>query len=89
MASPGGADAAPTPIPGPAGRTLNALVTRPAAGAVDRRCAVIQVHGGAWTIGAPAMLARRSAELAGHGFTAIAVEYRLTGEAPWPASSTT
>ena len=31
------------------------------------------------------MLARRSAELVGHGFTAVAVEYRLTGEAPWPA----
>ena len=57
MASSGGADPIPTPIPGPDGRTLTALVTRPAARAVDRRCAVIQVHGGAWTIGEPAMLA--------------------------------
>lgn len=73
-------------VAGPGGRALTALVRRPVPGvAPDRRCAVIQIHGGAWAIGAPAMLARRSAELANHGFTAVAVEYRLTGEAPWPA----
>ncbi len=73
-------------VAGPGGRTLTALMSRPVPGvAPDRRCAVIQVHGGGWANGAPAMLARRSAELANHGFTAVAVEYRLTGEAPWPA----
>ena len=73
-------------VAGPDGRTLTARVVRPVPGvAPDRRCAVIQIHGGGWAIGAPAMLARRSAELANHGFTAVAVEYRLTGEAPWPA----
>lgn len=73
-------------VAGPGGRALTALVSRPVPGvAPDRRCAVIQIHGGGWAIGAPTMLARRSAELANHGFTAVAVAYRLTGEAPWPA----
>jgi acetyl esterase/lipase len=71
-------------IPSPSGRTLTALVTSPGGGGV-KRCAVIQIHGGAWQIGAPTMLARRSAEIAGHGYTAVAIEYRLLGEAPWPA----
>lgn len=75
------------PILTPSGRTLTALVTGPApvSGVAANGCAVIQIHGGGWELGAPATLARRSRELAGHGFTAIAVEYRLTGEAPWPA----
>lgn len=82
----GGPAPAELVVAGPGGRPLTARVTRPVPGvAPDRRCAVIQIHGGGWALGAPAMLARRSAELANHGFTAVAVEYRLTGEAPWPA----
>lgn len=69
----------------PSGRALVALHHPPAVGCEPQRTAVLQVHGGGWRLGAPAMLARRSAELARHGFTALAVEYRLLDEAPWPA----
>lgn len=72
-------------IPGPSGRSSTALLTPPADPAAAKRCAVIQIHGGGWALGAPAMLARRSAELAGHGYTAVAVPYRFVAEAPWPA----
>ncbi|MGE0727039.1 MAG: alpha/beta hydrolase [Acidimicrobiia bacterium] len=70
----------------PSGRRLEARVHRPAPGSPDLRTAVIQVHGGGWRIGSPAMLARRSDALARRGFTAIAVAYRLLDEAPWPAA---
>ncbi len=73
------------PIETPSGHTLLARLTRPDAGVVDHRCAVLQIHGGGWHLGVPAMLARRSQELAGRGFTAIAIAYRLVPEAPWPA----
>lgn len=72
-------------IPGADGSPLSALLTPPADPAASKRCAVIQVHGGGWALGAPAMLARRSAELSRHGYTAIAVSYRFVADAPWPA----
>jgi acetyl esterase/lipase len=47
--------------------------------------AVILLHGGAWRLGDKSMMEIFGPELAGHGFVALAPEYRLLGEAPWPA----
>jgi acetyl esterase/lipase len=54
--------------------------------ATSRRCAVLVVHGGAWRFGAKEAVHDRAAALAAHGFTALAVQYRLLGAAPWPAA---
>lgn len=47
--------------------------------------AVILLHGGAWRLGDKSMMEIFGPELAGHGFVALAPEYRLLGEASWPA----
>ena len=51
----------------------------------DQRTAVLVAHGGGWRVGGPEHMHPRCAALAEHGFTVIAIEYRLLGEAPWPA----
>lgn len=50
--------------------------------------AVLHLHGGAWRVGTPAMLDSRSALLAALGYTVIQVQYRLLGQAAWPAPVT-
>lgn len=50
-----------------------------------RRTALIMVHGGGWTGGSKSMLEEHARHLARDGFTVFAPEYRLTGEAVWPA----
>jgi acetyl esterase/lipase len=47
--------------------------------------AVLVVHGGGWSRGSKDMLANACRLLAEQGFVALASEYRLTGEAPFPA----
>jgi acetyl esterase/lipase len=47
--------------------------------------AVILLHGGGWSRGGRADVHPYAQELAKAGFVAIAAEYRLLGEAPWPA----
>jgi len=49
------------------------------------RTAVILLHGGGWARGGRADVHPYAKELAKAGFVAIAAEYRLLGEAPWPA----
>ncbi len=53
--------------------------------AESKRTAVILLHGGGWMFGDRRMTYPYAEILASHGFTAIAAEYRLLGEAPWPA----
>src|ERR1700735_5213345 len=48
--------------------------------------AVLVVHGGGWSRGSKDMLANCCRLLADQGFVALASEYRLTGEAPFPAN---
>jgi acetyl esterase/lipase len=50
-----------------------------------RRTAVILLHGGGWAAGHRHAMHAYAAYLAQAGFVAMAAEYRLTGEAPWPA----
>lgn len=54
-------------------------------GAINHRIAVLVHHGGGWAAGDRKMVQPHCEELARHGFTALAVEYRLVLEAPWPA----
>ena len=48
--------------------------------------AVLVVHGGGWSRGSKDMLVNCCRLLAAQGFVALAQEYRLTGEAPFPAN---
>jgi len=50
-----------------------------------KRAAVILLHGGGWGAGHRSDMHAYARLLAEHGFVAIAAEYRLVGEAPWPA----
>ncbi len=47
--------------------------------------AVVMLHGGAWARGDRAMLAPHATALAMQGYMAVVPEYRLTGEAVFPA----
>jgi acetyl esterase/lipase len=64
-------------------RPLGVDIYRPAGIALG--VAVILLHGGGWMVGDRADMADYATALADHGFVAIAAEYRLLGEAPWPA----
>lgn len=50
-----------------------------------KRIASIHLHGGGFTGGNKDTLAQRILPFAARGYTAIAVQYRLLGQAPWPA----
>jgi acetyl esterase/lipase len=47
--------------------------------------AVIMLHGGGWSRGGRADVHPYARELSRGGFVAIAAEYRLLGESPWPS----
>ena len=66
---------------------LKLRVFRPT-GAARHPVAVLHLHGGAWRVGNPAMLDSRSTLLAARGYTVIQVQYRLLGQAAWPAPIT-
>ncbi len=65
-------------------RDLAAHVFRPEP-SKSLRTAVILLHGGAWRFGSAEAMVPYAEALARLGFVAIAAEYRLLGEAPWPA----
>jgi len=71
-------------ISGRGPRDLAAHVFRPEP-ARSLRTAVILLHGGAWRFGSAEAMVPYAEALARLGFVAIAAEYRLLGEAPWPA----
>jgi acetyl esterase/lipase len=64
-------------------RPLKLDVYRPAE---PNGAAALLVHGGGWSRGSKDMLAEHCRALASQGFVALAQEYRLTGEAPFPAN---
>jgi acetyl esterase/lipase len=64
-------------------RPLKLDIYRPEA---PNGAAVLIVHGGGWSRGSKDMLGPASTELAEQGFVVMAQEYRLTGEAPFPAN---
>jgi len=64
-------------------RPLKLDIYRPAGAA--NGAAVVLLHGGAWARGSKDMLVPHAQALAAQGFVAIASEYRLVGEAKFPA----
>jgi acetyl esterase/lipase len=71
-------------IPGNGRRDLNVDIYRPDPDK-SLHSAVILLHGGGWRFGSRAMVAPFAAALAELGFLAAGAEYRLRGEAPFPA----
>lgn len=69
----------------PRSPALGADIYAPEPGGIPKRTAVLLLHGGAWRLGSKSMMRLRAEELSGHGFVCIAAQYRLLGEAPWPA----
>jgi acetyl esterase/lipase len=65
------------------GRPLKLDIYKPRAG--GNGAAVLLLHGGGWSRGSKDMLSPHATALAEQGFVAIASEYRLTGEARFPA----
>lgn len=49
------------------------------------KAAVVMLHGGAWRRGSKEAIAPSAKALAAHGFVVLAAQYRLLGQAPWPA----
>lgn len=49
------------------------------------RTAVIFLHGGSWREGSKDAMRPAARLLAEHGFVGLPTQYRLTGQAPWPA----
>lgn len=66
------------------GSPLKADVFRPSPDK-DRRCAVLLIHGGGWHSGDRRDMARYAPALTARGYTAVAMQYRLLADAPWPA----
>ena len=64
-------------------RPLRLDIYRPQA---PNGAAVLLVHGGGWSRGSKDMLGPAATALAEQGFVVLAQEYRLTGEAPFPAN---
>ena len=65
-------------------RPLRWNVFRPAAPSGDAPVALL-LHGGGWRVGDRAAMTEACTAFARLGYVAIAPEYRLLGEAPWPA----
>src|SRR5579883_1152385 len=63
---------------------LHLDIYHPPAG-TEKRMATIHVHGGGFTQGSKAGVASSSRALAGLGYVSIASQYRLAGQAKWPA----
>jgi acetyl esterase/lipase len=65
-------------------RPLRWNIFRPAAAARNAP-AVLLYHGGGWRVGDRSTMSAACTAFARLGYVAIAPEYRLLGEAPWPA----
>lgn len=66
------------------GRALRCDVYRPPDG-TSNHCGVLIIHGGAWMQGDRSQLRGYGILLGRKGYTCVACEYRLSGEAKWPA----
>jgi len=60
-------------------------IYRPPAGVTPKKMAVIHIHGGGFTQGSKSGVAGSSRAFAGLGYVSIASQYRLAGQAKWPA----
>jgi acetyl esterase/lipase len=68
---------------GPDGTPLPAILYRPAG---DALAAVLDVHGGAWTMGDRRSDAAMARDLASHGIAVLSIEFRMPPAARYPAT---
>jgi acetyl esterase/lipase len=66
-------------------RDLKLDIVRPKAPAAGLMPVVVYVHGGGWSAGSKEDALPALVPLARRGYFCATVEYRLSGEAPWPA----
>jgi pectinesterase len=67
-------------------RSLHLDIFCPAARTEKVLPGVLLIHGGGWSSGSKAHLVPMAQQLAGHGYVAASVEYRLSPEAKFPAA---
>jgi len=67
------------------GRNLYLDVFYPNNQPTKKRPAILMIHGGGWTSGVKENVIPMAQRLALEGYVTVAVEYRLSGEAPYPA----
>jgi acetyl esterase/lipase len=77
----------PDVVYGKAGRDGRDLVADLYSGVPGERSpGIVFIHGGGWRGGHRYMLIRQAAEMAANGYVTATIDYRLSGEAPWPAA---
>ena len=64
---------------------LHLDIYHPPAGVAPRKMAVIHLHGGGFTQGSKTGVQASARAFAGLGYVSIASQYRLAGQAKWPA----
>ena len=69
----------------PGGRDLHCDIYRPKASGAGRPV-ILFIHGGGWRNGSRDQFRRQAAHMASKGMVAATLEYRLSGEAQWPAA---
>lgn len=67
------------------GRQLHLDVYHPKRKGKKKRPAVLMIHGGGWMAGSKENMRPMAQQLAQKGYVAVVAEYRLGGEAPYPA----
>lgn len=67
------------------GRQLHVDVYYPKHSTKKKRSAVLMIHGGGWMAGSKENMRPMAQQLAKKGFVTVVAEYRLGGEAPYPA----
>jgi acetyl esterase/lipase len=83
--APAGTRYVPDQVYGDVGRPLTMhLYAR--ADSSERQPGVVFIHGGGFIEGFPEMMIAYAAGLAAHGYVTASIDYRLAGEAPWPAA---
>jgi len=66
-------------------RDLKLDIVQPKERPAEPMPVVVFVHGGGWSAGAKEMAVPRLVQFAQKGYFCATIEYRLSGEAPWPA----
>jgi acetyl esterase/lipase len=83
--APAGTRYVPDQVYGDVGRPLTMhLYAR--ADSSERQPGVVFIHGGGFIEGFPEMMIAYAASLAERGYVTASIDYRLAGEAPWPAA---